>query len=73
MNGKCLECGEDFVGRSDKKFCCDLCRTSYYNKIYRNKNANMAEVNRILSRNRHFLAGNYAKGITKIPLGHLVG
>ena len=28
----CLECGDPYDGRKDKKFCCDQCRTSYFNK-----------------------------------------
>jgi len=28
----CLECGETLVGRADKKFCDDQCRSNYNNK-----------------------------------------
>ena len=29
----CLECGDTFAGRVDKKFCSDGCRNTYNNKI----------------------------------------
>ena len=28
---KCPVCGKDVLGRTDKKFCCDDCRTEYHN------------------------------------------
>ena len=30
---KCIECGEPFEGRSDKKFCNHHCRIAYNNKL----------------------------------------
>ena len=33
MKKNCLECGEAFNGRIDKKFCSDYCRNTYNNKI----------------------------------------
>lgn len=37
----CLECGTEIFGRPDKKFCSDLCRNAYNNKL------NRADVNAI--------------------------
>ena len=34
----CLECGEPILGRSDKKFCSDLCRNAYNNKANSDSN-----------------------------------
>lgn len=28
---RCPVCSKEFNGRSDKKFCCDECRTYYHN------------------------------------------
>ena len=33
MKKKCLECGENIVGRIDKKFCSDACRNAYNNNV----------------------------------------
>ena len=38
---KCLECGGDIIGRTDKKFCSDYCRNAYNNR------KNSAHVNMI--------------------------
>jgi len=34
---KCLECGRPVAGRIDKKYCCDDCRTSAWNRQYRER------------------------------------
>jgi len=33
MQKACLECGDNIVGRIDKKFCSDGCRNAYNNKV----------------------------------------
>lgn len=30
--GTCLECGKEFYGRSDKKFCSTACKNHYHNR-----------------------------------------
>lgn len=52
---KCLECHEAFTGRSDKKFCSDICRNAYNNGLYSNDNKLIRNTNRILVRNRRIL------------------
>jgi hypothetical protein len=32
-NKFCLNCNEKLVGRTDKKFCSDYCRTHYHNAL----------------------------------------
>ncbi len=49
--GICKECGKELRGRSDKKFCSDMCRNSFHNKKRRTDNIRIAEVNKILLRN----------------------
>ena len=56
MKRACIECGEPFIGRSDKKFCSDQCRTSYYNRENADTTNYMRNVNRILRRNRKILS-----------------
>jgi hypothetical protein len=43
----CLECGDTFDGRKDKKFCCDQCRTSHFNKQNTDQNKFMRNINNI--------------------------
>lgn len=55
MNNPCHECGAELVGRVDKKFCNDQCRSSYHNKRYRIDKRAMRPLNIILKRNRTIL------------------
>ncbi|MFN4147295.1 MAG: hypothetical protein ACK4GN_15830 [Runella sp.] len=52
---ECLECGEKIVGRSDKKFCSDLCRNAYNNKLNADANNLVRNINNRLRRNRRIL------------------
>jgi hypothetical protein len=52
----CPECGDTYEGRRDKKFCCDQCRTSYFNRINSDQNKYMRDINNILRKNRRILA-----------------
>ncbi len=51
----CLECGEKIVGRIDKKFCSDLCRNSFNNKINSDTNNYVRNINNLLRKNRRIL------------------
>jgi hypothetical protein len=51
----CLECGEPILGRSDKKFCSDLCRNVYNNKVNSDSNNFVRNTNNALRRNRKIL------------------
>lgn len=55
MQKLCPECQEVIKGRSDKKFCSDLCRNSYNNRINSNAHQQLKTVNTILKRNRKIL------------------
>ena len=57
----CPECGELIKGRIDKKFCSDLCRNSFNNKI-----------NSDLRKNRRILEENLQGDTTKISKQKLV-
>ena len=51
----CLECNKILKGRVDKKFCDDLCRNSYNNKLNSDTNAYVRNINNLLRRNRRVL------------------
>ncbi|MFZ4612133.1 MAG: hypothetical protein ACOYNH_00480 [Bacteroidia bacterium] len=55
MEKKCLECSEVLLGRADKKFCNDLCRNSYNNKLNSEHSLVVRNVNNILKKNRKIL------------------
>ncbi|MCB9360208.1 MAG: hypothetical protein H6587_01620 [Flavobacteriales bacterium] len=51
----CLECGESFVGRADKKFCSDYCRNAYNNKINKDSKNLIRNTNNKLRKNWRIL------------------
>lgn len=56
MIGKeCPTCGEKFYGRSDKKFCSDLCRNIYNNKLNSDVTNYIRNINNLLRRNRRII------------------
>ena len=55
MNKECPECGEKIKGRADKKFCSDMCRNAYNNKLNSDTNNYVRNVNNILRKNRRIL------------------
>lgn len=71
-NKTCLECGEPLKGRTDKKFCDDLCRSSYNNKLNSDATASVRNINNILRKNRRILESVVQKDgkgkISKIKL-----
>ncbi|MBK9399340.1 MAG: hypothetical protein IPN36_00360 [Bacteroidetes bacterium] len=55
MKKKCIDCGDAIIGRSDKKFCSDMCRNTHHNKYNGYRNALMRHVNNKLRKNRKIL------------------
>jgi len=51
----CPECSSEIFGRDDKKFCSDQCRNSHNNKLNRDANNYVREVNNALRKNRRIL------------------
>lgn len=51
----CLECEEKIIGREDKKFCSDGCRNAYNNKINKDSNNYMRNINNKLRKNYRVL------------------
>jgi|SRR5690606_2083735 len=55
MSKTCLECGDKIVGREDKKFCSDACRNAYNNKMNKDQNNLMRNINNKLRKNYRIL------------------
>lgn len=72
MKRECLECGEQFSGRSDKKFCTDYCRNSYNNKIDTESKNLIRNTNNRLKKNYKILSKLNSSGKTKIPKSKLI-
>ena len=66
MSKNCLECNEKIVGREDKKFCSDGCRNAYNNKINKDSNNYMRNVNNKLCKNYRILSEANTEGKSKI-------
>jgi len=52
---RCLDCQEPLKGRADKKFCNDLCRNNYNNRLKSESNNLVRRINGILRKNRNIL------------------
>jgi predicted nucleic acid-binding Zn ribbon protein len=63
---KCLECGETFNGRTDKKFCSDICRNNYNNKQNSDATAFVRNITNILRKNRRIILELIPEEKTKI-------
>lgn len=56
MKMKCQQCGAEFKGRSDKKFCSVACKNAHHAAQRRDTRDAVAEVDGYLHRNREILA-----------------
>lgn len=66
MKKNCLECGEPFSGRIDKKFCSDYCRNSFNNKINKESKNLIRNINNRLRKNHRVLSNLNTSGKTKV-------
>jgi len=65
MERFCLDCGAPVKGRSDKKYCDDLCRNNYNNQLKAEDSLIVKKINCILKRNRSILSRLNPEGKTK--------
>ncbi|MFT6867818.1 MAG: hypothetical protein ACJA08_002662 [Cyclobacteriaceae bacterium] len=68
---QCLECGNHFFGRADKKFCADSCRNAFNNKVYATDEAVIKKVNRVMRKNWMILNFLNPDDKLKIPITKL--
>jgi len=72
LEKQCLECGHSLIGRSDKKFCTDDCRTNYNNRQNSDQTNYMRKVNNILRKNRRILIKHNPNGKCKLNRDKLI-
>ena len=63
----CPECSEPIRGRIDKKFCSDLCRNSFNNKVNSDSNNYVRNINNALRKNRRLLEEHLSGATTRVP------
>lgn len=66
MEKLCLDCQTPVVGRSDKKFCDDQCRTNYNNRLRAADDGLLKQINLILKKNYQILKNCNPDGKTKV-------
>lgn len=72
MTKFCLECNEKIIGREDKKFCSDGCRNAFNNKINKDSNNFMRNVNNKLRKNYRVLSEINTDGKSKATRAKLL-
>lgn len=68
----CPVCGDEVLGRVDKKFCSDQCRNTFNNERYSSDNALVQKVNRVLKKNYSILKSLNTSGKTKVKRSKLL-
>ena len=66
MKRRCVQCGEEVIGRSDKKFCCDSCRNAFNNSLNRDSKNLVRNINNRLRKNYRIL--EYLRKNPGVPL-----
>jgi hypothetical protein len=68
----CLECKKPIIGRVDKKFCDDQCRSAYNNRINSETSAIIRKINSTLKKNRQILIELCPQGKNKTKFKNLL-
>lgn len=61
-NQECVACGDKLIGRLDKKYCSDHCRSVYNNRLNSDQTKFVRNINNMLRRNRRILKQLNPKG-----------
>jgi hypothetical protein len=74
MERLCLDCQQPLIGRSDKKFCDDACRSNYYNRMQHAETGGscVRRINRTLKHNYRILQQLNPEGKIKIPRAKMI-
>ncbi len=63
----CIDYGQLYTGRADKRFCSDVCRSTLSNKERADTRKTIDRINRILRGNRKILVALNPEGTNKVP------
>ena len=72
MDRFCLDCNTLIKGRADKKFCDDICRSNYNNRLKASDYSFVNLVNQILKKNRNILKTKNPAGKVKVKRDELL-
>ncbi len=72
LHQKCIECGDSFKGRIDKKYCSDYCRNTYNNKVNKDAKNLIRNTNNRLRKNYKVLTQLNKTGKTKVTRSKLI-
>ena len=72
MVNNCKTCGAILIGRTDKKFCDDQCRSSFNSREKRKHEQLILEINKTLRKNRKILKQFNPEGKTTIRKEYLI-
>jgi hypothetical protein len=72
MKRTCPECGEEYTGRSDKKFCSANCRATHHNRANAEERGFQRAINNILRHNRNVLAELNPNGKANVKKERLI-
>ncbi|NJL76582.1 MAG: hypothetical protein HC892_17760 [Saprospiraceae bacterium] len=67
----CIQCGQKMTGRADKKYCSDDCKNKYHQTYQTGAKSEVAQVDKILHRNRQILATIMGEKRNKFTLARL--
>ncbi len=68
----CLECQQPLIGRADKKFCDDQCRSAFNNRLNADKSQLIRQINSVLKRNRQVLIELCPSGKSRVKKEKLI-
>jgi hypothetical protein len=66
MERLCLDCRAPIKGRTDKKFCGDICRSNFNNALKAADYGSLKQINFVLKQNRKILKEKNPDGMIKI-------
>lgn len=72
-NGRCLFCGKELIGRTDKLFCNKQCRNNYHNRKQRHLRKEGTNLLERMNHNHELLEQVLMEGKTSITLEELKG
>ncbi|NOT36359.1 MAG: DUF2116 family Zn-ribbon domain-containing protein [Saprospiraceae bacterium] len=69
---KCMICGSPIVGRKDKKFCTDSCRSIHHQEEKKKDPGLIKNINAILKKNRNILSSLNPEGKKTVSKSQLL-
>ena len=69
---KCPNCGEEVIGRSDKKFCSTYCKSNYHYQATVEKESSYINIDRQLKLNRRILKDFNRAGKSTVRIEKLI-